>query len=109
MAAARRFTRRTLLKGTAAAGAVAAMGPWIVREARSSSGELNILVWSDEVPDPLIPNFTKKTGIKVNTRRSRKTKSRSTSYRRPAAKASIFASRPAIASRSSSIRTWSRR
>jgi spermidine/putrescine transport system substrate-binding protein len=67
MAAARRFTRRTLLKGTAAAGAVAAMGPWIVREARSSSGELNILVWSDEVPDPLIPNFTKKTGIKVNT------------------------------------------
>ena len=31
MAAARRFTRRTLLKGTAAAGAVAAMGPWIVR------------------------------------------------------------------------------
>ena len=67
MVAARRFTRRTLLKGTAAAGTLAAMGPWIVRDARSASGELNILVWSDEVPDPLIPNFTKATGIKVNT------------------------------------------
>ena len=67
MVAARRFTRRTLLKGAAAAGTLAAMGPWIVRDARSASGELNILVWSDEVPDPLIPNFTKATGIKVNT------------------------------------------
>lgn len=67
LVAARRFTRRTLLKSAAAAGAVAATGPWIVRQARSSSGELNILIWSDEVPDPIIPNFTKATGIKVNT------------------------------------------
>ncbi|HVG80803.1 MAG TPA: twin-arginine translocation signal domain-containing protein, partial [Methylomirabilota bacterium] len=39
MVAARRFTRRTLLKGAAAAGTLAAMGPWIVRDARSASGE----------------------------------------------------------------------
>jgi spermidine/putrescine transport system substrate-binding protein len=65
--AARRFTRRTLLKSAAAAGSLAAMGPWIVRDARSASGEVNILIWSDEVPDPIIPNFTKATGIKVNT------------------------------------------
>jgi spermidine/putrescine transport system substrate-binding protein len=67
LAAARRFTRRTLLKGATAVGAVTAMGPWIVRDARSSSGELSLLFWSDELPDPVIPNFTKKTGIKVNT------------------------------------------
>jgi spermidine/putrescine transport system substrate-binding protein len=64
--AAKAFTRRTVLKGAAAAGAVASVGPWYVSEALSSSGELNLLNWSDELPDPVIPNFTKKTGIKVN-------------------------------------------
>jgi spermidine/putrescine transport system substrate-binding protein len=67
LAAARIFTRRTLLKGAAAVGAITVMGPWLVRDARSSSGQLNILNWSDELPDPVVPNFTKKTGIKVNT------------------------------------------
>ncbi|MCH7956161.1 MAG: hypothetical protein IIB63_01270, partial [Proteobacteria bacterium] len=38
--------RRTVLKG-AAAGAILGMGPWIVKDAFSSSGELNILMWSD--------------------------------------------------------------
>ncbi|WP_246329540.1 extracellular solute-binding protein [Chthonobacter rhizosphaerae] len=66
-AAAKDFTRRQLLQTTAAFGAVAAAGPWIVRDAFSSSGEINLLVWSDELPDPVIPEFTKKTGIKVNT------------------------------------------
>jgi len=61
------FNRRTLLKGAAAAGAVAAVGPMYVRNAFSSSGELNILNWSDELPDPVIPNFEKATGIKVNS------------------------------------------
>ena len=32
----------------------------------SSSGELNLLMWSDEFPDPVMPNFEKATGIKVN-------------------------------------------
>jgi spermidine/putrescine transport system substrate-binding protein len=63
---ARAFSRRTMLKGAAAAGAVAAIGPMYVRDAFSSSGELNLLMWSDEFPDPVIPNFEKASGIKVN-------------------------------------------
>ena len=66
MLAARRFTRRTLLKGAVAAGALTIAGPALVRNARSSSGELNLLMWSDEFPDPVIPNFEKASGIKVN-------------------------------------------
>ena len=65
--AARDFTRRGLLLATGATGAVAAMGPWIVREANASSGQLNIINWDDELPSPVIPDFEKKTGIKVNT------------------------------------------
>jgi spermidine/putrescine transport system substrate-binding protein len=64
--AARRFTRRTLLARSLTAGTALGLGPWVVRDARSSSGELNILHWPDEVPKPIIPEFTKKTGIKVN-------------------------------------------
>jgi spermidine/putrescine transport system substrate-binding protein len=63
---ARAFNRRTMLKSAAAAGAIAAVGPMYVRDAFSSSGELNLLMWSDEFPDPVIPNFETKTGIKVN-------------------------------------------
>ncbi|WP_119301735.1 extracellular solute-binding protein [Dongia deserti] len=63
---ARAFSRRTMLKSAAAAGAFAAVGPMYVRDAFSSSGELNLLMWSDEFPDPVIPNFEKATGIKVN-------------------------------------------
>ncbi len=63
---ARNFNRRTMLKSAAAVGTVAAVGPMYVKEAFSSSGELNLLMWSDEFPDPVIPNFEKKTGIKVN-------------------------------------------
>jgi len=65
--AARAFSRRAMVKGAATAGAVAAMGPWIVRDAFSSSGELTFLNWSDELPDPIIPNFEAKTGIKVKS------------------------------------------
>ena len=66
MQAVRRFSRRTFLKTAGAAGSLAAMGPWIVADAQSSSGSLNILNWDDELPDPVIPNFEKTTGIKVN-------------------------------------------
>ena len=65
--AARAFTRRTLLARSAALGTAAALGPFVVRDALSSSGELNLLNWSDEIPDPVIPDFEKQTGIKVNT------------------------------------------
>jgi spermidine/putrescine transport system substrate-binding protein len=64
--AARAFSRRTALCGVAAAGTVLATGPWLVRDARSSSGELNILHWADQLRDPIPKNFTAKTGIKLN-------------------------------------------
>lgn len=64
--AARHFNRRGLLKGTALAGAAVLAGPAYVRNALSSSGEVNILMWSDYLPDDFIAEFTEKTGIKVN-------------------------------------------
>ena len=67
MRAARGFTRRILLSRSAAIGGVAAIGPWVVKDALSASGSLNLLNWDDELPNPLIPTFEKKTGIKVNT------------------------------------------
>jgi spermidine/putrescine transport system substrate-binding protein len=62
--AARRFTRRRLLT-VAAAGSIAAMGPWVVRDARSSSGELIWFTWDDYEPKPFVEQFTKDTGIKL--------------------------------------------
>ena len=55
-------TRRTVLKGATAAGAALGMGPWIVKDAYSSSGELNILMWSDYLVKPVADGFTRKTG-----------------------------------------------
>ena len=60
------LSRRSLLKASAAIGAVGFAGPLYVKNALSSSGELNLLMWSDEFPDPVIPNFEKASGIKVN-------------------------------------------
>jgi spermidine/putrescine transport system substrate-binding protein len=64
---AAQMSRRAILKSAVAAGAVGLTGPLYVRNALSSSGELNLLMWSDEFPDPVIPNFEKKSGIKVNS------------------------------------------
>ena len=65
-AAARLFNRRVVLKAGAAAGAIAVTGPAYIKNALSSSGELNLLMWSDEFPNPVIPDFEAKTGIKIN-------------------------------------------
>jgi spermidine/putrescine transport system substrate-binding protein len=67
MLAVRAFSRRTFLKTTAATGAVAATGPWYIANAQSTSGSLSILNWDDELPGSVIPDFEKKTGIKVST------------------------------------------
>jgi spermidine/putrescine transport system substrate-binding protein len=64
--AARVFTRRTVLRGAAAAGAAAALGPFYVKKALSSSGEINVLMWSDYLPPDWLAAFEKGTGIKVN-------------------------------------------
>src|SRR5262245_4030426 len=63
--AAHALTRRTLLKAVAA-GSVAAIGPWYVRDAFSQSGQLNWYTWEDYAPKPLVEKFTKDTGIKLN-------------------------------------------
>lgn len=47
------------------AGVVAAMGPWIVNHALSSSGEIRILMWSDYFPEEFVAGFEKTTGIKL--------------------------------------------
>ena len=60
------ISRRSLLKASAALGGVCLAGPLYVKNALSSSGELNLLMWSDEFPDPVIPNFESASGIKVN-------------------------------------------
>lgn len=59
--------RRRFVKGVAAAGATAAIGPWIVSpKALASSGELNVLMWSDYLPDDWREAFVRETGIKLN-------------------------------------------
>ena len=65
--AVKRFTRRTFVKSGLAAGALASTGPWYTAEAQSTSGTLSILNWDDELPNPVIPDFEKATGIKVNS------------------------------------------
>jgi spermidine/putrescine transport system substrate-binding protein len=60
------ISRRRLIKAGVALGAVGLAGPLYVKNAFSSSGELNLLMWSDEFPDPVIPNFESASGIKVN-------------------------------------------
>ena len=44
------LSRRTLLKSAVALGAVGLAGPLYTKNALSSSGELNLLMWSDEFP-----------------------------------------------------------
>jgi spermidine/putrescine transport system substrate-binding protein len=60
------ISRRVLMKSAVAAGAVGFAAPIVSKDALSSSGELNLLMWSDEFPDPVIPDFEKASGIKVN-------------------------------------------
>ncbi len=65
--AAKKFTRRTLLKTSAGAGlSVAAYGPWYVKDAFSSSGECNIFVWTGNFPKSIVDRMRVRTGIKIN-------------------------------------------
>ncbi len=60
-------SRRSFVKSTAVAGAAAAVGPWVVSpKVLASSGEVNVLMWSDYLPDPWVSEFQSKTGIKLN-------------------------------------------
>jgi len=59
-------TRRTVLKGSAAASALVAAPAIISSKALASSGELDILMWSDYLPPEFVSGFADKTGIKIN-------------------------------------------
>ncbi len=60
------LSRRQVIKAGAAAAAAGVASPAIISRAFSSSGELNLLNWSDEFPGDVFSNFEKSTGIKVN-------------------------------------------
>lgn len=61
-----RMSRRGVLKGIAAAGALAT-GPWVVdRRVLASSGEVNVLMWSDYFSEEMLEKFRADTGIRVN-------------------------------------------
>jgi len=58
-------SRRWFLKSAAATAAVAATGPWIVRDAHSSSGDLRLMMGPGQLPRAVVQGFEKETGIKV--------------------------------------------
>ena len=62
-----RVTRRTILKGAAATGAIVA-APFVLRahDALASSGQVNVFAWGDYVQDNMIKKFEEGSGIKVN-------------------------------------------
>jgi len=60
------LSRRSLLKSSAIAGGAALATPALVKKALASSGEINILMWSDYLPDSFIASFEAATGIKIN-------------------------------------------
>jgi spermidine/putrescine transport system substrate-binding protein len=60
------LSRRAVMKSAVAVGAVGFAAPIVSQTALSSSGELNLLMWSDEFPGDVIPGFEKASGIKVN-------------------------------------------
>lgn len=57
--------RRRLLKTMGAGMAASALGPWVVRDAFASSGELRLMIWSDYLPESIIQAFEKETGIRL--------------------------------------------
>jgi len=60
------INRRRFLKTGTAVGTVALAAPAILSNALASSGQLNITMWSDYLPEPFLKEFKAKTGITVN-------------------------------------------
>ncbi|HMB77697.1 MAG TPA: twin-arginine translocation signal domain-containing protein, partial [Kiloniellaceae bacterium] len=63
--AARQVSRRSLLKSAAVAGAVAGMGPWYIKKTMAAA-ELNVMMWSDYLPQEFLDAFKEETGITIN-------------------------------------------
>ncbi|MBT2132469.1 extracellular solute-binding protein [Aliiroseovarius lamellibrachiae] len=66
MTTKKNYSRRSVLKGATTMGAAALATPLYVKSALASSGEVNILMWSDYLPPEFIAGFEAETGIKVN-------------------------------------------
>ena len=64
--AARKFNRRTVLKGASAAGASIALAPLFATTGLASSGQVNVFAWGDYIQPNIIEAFKKKTGITIN-------------------------------------------
>lgn len=62
------ITRRSVLKGTAAASAAAVAAPAILKasDALASSGQVNVFAWGDYIQENMITKFEDDTGIKIN-------------------------------------------
>ncbi|MEQ9242636.1 extracellular solute-binding protein [Roseovarius indicus] len=60
------LTRRSVLRGATTMGAAALAAPLYSKSALASSGEINILMWSDYLPEKFIADFEGETGIKIN-------------------------------------------
>ena len=60
-------SRRKFIKASTAAGVAASVGPWVVSsKVLASSGEINVLMWSDYLSAGFFKAFEAKSGIKVN-------------------------------------------
>ena len=59
-------SRRSFTKGALATGLGVLAAPAYIKNALSSSGEVDILMWSDYLPPEFIDAFTAETGITVN-------------------------------------------
>ena len=65
--AAKKFNRRTLLKRGAALAALTPVAPMFVKNAfAATSGEVNVLMWGEYLPDSIVADFKAKTGITIN-------------------------------------------
>ena len=65
--AARKFSRRTALKRGAAAAAFVGAAPMFVKNAfAASSGEVNVVMWGEYLPDSVVAKFKDTTGITIN-------------------------------------------
>ncbi len=62
---AAKVSRRSVLKGAAATGAAAAIGPWYIPNAFAAP-VVNVLMWGEYLPDSVVADFKAKTGITVN-------------------------------------------
>jgi spermidine/putrescine transport system substrate-binding protein len=60
-----KVSRRSVLKGAAATGAAAAIGPWYIPNAFAAP-VVNVLMWGEYLPDSVVADFKAKTGITVN-------------------------------------------